>query len=73
MTQLQTLVLLYVNNYIDMYSYSPSYKEIKENCTLSSNSHAHKIVKALILQGELSTVLSGVRKIRRKADGKQIA
>jgi SOS-response transcriptional repressor LexA len=48
MTRQQTEVFEYIKRYINISGYSPTYKEITDQCKLSSRSHAWKVVDALI-------------------------
>lgn len=70
MTKQQYEVLRFIQDYIHTTNISPTYTEIRENCSLSADSHAHKIVSALVKNNYLELDPSGIRKIRlSKTDG----
>jgi len=64
MNERQLKVLNYIKRYVAASGYAPTYSEIAEDCDVSSDSHAHKVVKALVRDGYLTIASSGVRKIR---------
>jgi len=64
MNERQLKVLKYIKHHISVYGYAPTYNEIAKDCDVSSDSHAHKVVKALVRDGHLDIASSGVRKIR---------
>jgi SOS-response transcriptional repressor LexA len=64
MNKRQYSVLRYIQDYININNISPTYVEISRNCNVSSDSHAHKVVKALVRDGYLEISSSGIRKIR---------
>ena len=53
MTRNEARVFKFVSNFLMMYGYSPSYKEIAEELTFASPSQAHKICMQLVKKKKL--------------------
>lgn len=53
MTKNESKVYAYVSEFINMYKFSPSYKEIAEHLDFASPSQAHKICVQLVKKGKL--------------------
>ena len=53
MTRNEARVFKFVSDFVMMYGYSPSYKEIAEQLTFASPSQAHKICMQLVKKEKL--------------------
>tara|TARA_B100000073_G_scaffold100411_1_gene79963 strand:- start:284 stop:532 length:249 start_codon:yes stop_codon:yes gene_type:complete len=54
MTRNEARVLKFVKDFLMMYGFSPSYKEIAEQLTFASPSQAHKICMQLVKKNKLT-------------------
>tara|TARA_A200000113_G_scaffold58513_1_gene49779 strand:+ start:4772 stop:4975 length:204 start_codon:yes stop_codon:yes gene_type:complete len=54
MTKNESRVYKFVDDFINMYKFSPSYKEIAEHLDFASPSQAHKICMQLVKKGKLT-------------------
>jgi SOS-response transcriptional repressor LexA len=54
MTKNESRVYKFVDDFISMYKFSPSYKEIAEQLNFASPSQAHKICMQLVKKGKLT-------------------
>mgnify|MGYP001161187094 FL=1 len=54
MTANEARVLKFVKDFLSMYGFSPSYKEIAEHLAFSSPSQAHKICMQLVKKNKLT-------------------
>ena len=54
MTRNESRVYKFVDDFINMYKFSPSYKEIAEHLNFASPSQAHKICMQLVKKGKLT-------------------
>ena len=56
MTRNEARVLKFVKDFLSMYGFSPSYKEIADSLAFSSPSQAHKICMQLVKKNKLTKV-----------------
>lgn len=63
LTPRQKALLDYIHSYIEKHSYSPSYREIMHNFSLSSPGSVYKHIRTLIQKGALQSE-NGIRSLR---------
>ena len=64
LTQKQVKVLNFIKNYIDEYSYSPSYEEIKKHIGLASKSGVHNHIILLSERNWITRIIGKARSVR---------
>lgn len=65
-TDKELQVLYYIEDYLGTNKRSPTYKEIRVHCNLSSDAHAQYYVKQLLAKGELCKTKNKTRNLAIK-------
>ncbi|MDN3507757.1 MAG: repressor LexA [Simkaniaceae bacterium] len=63
LTEKQRAVLEYIESYIELHGFSPSYREIQDHFKLASIGSVSKYIAALIRKGYLATIKSAARSL----------